>query len=482
MESNNIQESIGGRYIIHKERGSGTTSEVFKVQDNNTQNIYAAKVFKKQSPYFQREIGMLTALRPTNNPFMINIIDSGIGTVIRKDQTQNNKQYIILDYTPKDELLQYLCLINEPLKELHAKLIFFKILKGVQNCHNAGICHLDLKTDNILLDEKFVPKLCDFGFAIRNNGHLREFLGTQQFAAPEIFRKKSFDGYKADIFSLGVVLLNLTTCKFGFGAAVQNDEYYIYIMAKYYDQYWQKLKNIAGISENLKNLYVKMVAYKPSERPTIEEIINSEWMRELREMNNEQLAQLENEVRGEFLRREPLMIAAKEKEKQINNELFGSNNSSGNRGFTADNGLFDLNLKPCYAKSKLNMDNYIKLTGNINPGKFMNDLVAKINKLDGAYINADKDEFKLNVTFEKEEKDFEIPENMKEELKKLGIYENEEDDEEENENIKGRRIVVKIKIYQSYNGGYLLKFAKKEGVLIDYLEKVRKINSLIQEM
>ena len=39
MESNNIQESIGGRYIILKERGSGTTSEVFKVQDNNTQNI-----------------------------------------------------------------------------------------------------------------------------------------------------------------------------------------------------------------------------------------------------------------------------------------------------------------------------------------------------------------------------------------------------------------------------------------------------------
>ena len=482
MESNNVQESIGGKYKILKKRGSGTTSEVFKVQDNNTQKIYAAKVFKEKSPFFQREIDMLTALRPTNNPFMINIVDSGFGTVIRKDRTQIDKQYIILDYTPKDELLKYLCLIKEPLSELHAKLIFFKILKGVQNCHNAGICHLDLKTDNILLDENFVPKLCDFGFAIRNNGQLREYLGTERFAAPEIFLHKSFDGFKADIFSLGVVLLNLTTCKFGFGAAVQNDEYYIYIMAKYYDQYWQKLKNIAVISENLKNLYVKMVAYKPSERPTIEEIINSEWMRELREMNNEQLAQLENEVRGEFLRREPLMIAAKEQKKEINNESPDSNNSNGTRGFTEDNGLFDLNLKPCYAKSKLNMDNYIKLTGNINPGKFMNDLVVKINKLDGAYINADKDEFKLNVTFEKEEKDFEIPENMKEELKKLGIYEIEEDDEEENENIKGRRIVMKIKIYQSYNGGYLLKFAKKEGVLIDYLEKVRKINSLIQEM
>ena len=287
MESNNVQESIGGKYKILEKRGSGTTAEVFKVQDNNTQKIYAAKVFKEKSPFFQREIDMLTALRPTNNPFMINIVDSGFGTVIRKDRPQMDKQYIILDYTPKDELLNYLCLIKEPLSELHAKLIFFKILKGVQNCHNAGICHLDLKTDNILLDENFVPKLCDFGFAIRNNGHLREYLGTESYAAPEIFLHKTFDGFKADIFSLGVVLLNLTTCKFGFGAAVQNDEYYIYIMVKYYDQYWQKLKSITGISENLKNLYVKMVAYKPSERPTIEEIFNSEWMRELREMNNE---------------------------------------------------------------------------------------------------------------------------------------------------------------------------------------------------
>ena len=344
------------------------------------------------------------------------------------------------------------------MKELHAKLIFFKILKGVQNCHNAGICHLDLKTDNILFGENFEPKLCDFGFAIRNNGHLREFLGTEPFIAPELFLGKSFDGFKADIFSLGVVLLNLTTCKFGFEKAVQNNKYYIEIMIKHYGQYWLKLSNvISGISDNLKNLYVKMVAYKPSERPTIEKIINSEWMRELREMNNEQLAQLENEVREEFLRRESLMIAAKEQKKEINNESPDSNNSNGTRGFTEDKGLFDLNLKPCYAKSKLNMDNYIKLTGNINPGKF------------------------LNVTFEKEEEDFEIPEDMKEELKKLGIYENEKN-EEENENIKGKTIVVQIKIFQSYSGGYLLKFAKKEGVLIDYLEKVEKINSLIQKM
>ena len=72
---------------------------------------------------------------------------------------------------------------------------------------------------------------------------------------------------------------------------------------------------------------------------------------------------------------------------------------------------------------------------------------------------------------------------MKEELKNLGITEKELNYyDEENENIKGKRTVVQIKMYESFNGGYLLRFIKKEGVLIDYLENIKKIYSLIKEM
>ena len=57
---------------------------------------------------------------------------------------------------------------------------------------------------------------------------------------------------------------------------------------------------------------------------------------------------------------------------------------------------------------------------------------------------------------------------MKEELKNLGITEKELNYyDEESENIKGKRTVVQIKMYESFNGGYLLRFVKKEGVLID---------------
>ena len=58
------------------------------------------------------------------------------------------------------------------------------------------------------------------------------------------------------------------------------------------------------MSQELKDLFIKMVAFKPNERPTIEEIFASPWMKEIRDLNEEQLAQLENEIREDFLKRE----------------------------------------------------------------------------------------------------------------------------------------------------------------------------------
>ena len=59
--------------------------------------------------------------------------------------------------------------------------------------------------------------------------------------------------------------------------------------------------------KQLKDLFIKMVAYKPNNRPSIDEILKSPWMKEIRDLNDEQLAELENEIKGEFLKRETLV-------------------------------------------------------------------------------------------------------------------------------------------------------------------------------
>ena len=53
-------------------------------------------------------------------------------------------------------------------QEKHAKIIFSKILEGVQFIHDSDICHLDLTLDNILLDDKYNPIITGFGLSLEN--------------------------------------------------------------------------------------------------------------------------------------------------------------------------------------------------------------------------------------------------------------------------------------------------------------------------
>ena len=53
-------------------------------------------------------------------------------------------------------------------------------------------------------------------------------------------------------------------------------------------------------SEKFKNLYLKMVAYEPEERPTIEEIKKDEWMQDIMNANPEQLTILKNKMISEM--------------------------------------------------------------------------------------------------------------------------------------------------------------------------------------
>jgi len=59
---------------------------------------------------------------------------------------------------------------------------------------------------------------------------------------------------------------------------------YTKIKEKKYEEYWKLIKDIKGIdnlSEKFKNLFLKMVAYNPDERPTIEQIRKDEFMAEI---------------------------------------------------------------------------------------------------------------------------------------------------------------------------------------------------------
>lgn len=72
------------------------------------------------------------------------------------------------------------------------------------------MCHLDIKLENVLISQDNSLRLCDFGFAKQLNRPQTGTLGTQGYMAPEIASDwAEYDGTKADVFSLGVLLYTM---------------------------------------------------------------------------------------------------------------------------------------------------------------------------------------------------------------------------------------------------------------------------------
>ena len=315
---------LDNKYLIKKVIGAGNSSIVYQVIESSTGKEYASKVFKHYDFSFQKEVEFNKIISNLNNNYFIKIIKSSKGPLVLNEiGFRTFKSYIIFELASKGELNKYFNYKKTELNEKYCKFIFFNIIKAIQSLHNSGICHRDIKLNNILFDgENYNIKISDFGYSsyINDYQNLKYIkVGTKYYMAPEISTNLPYDGIKADIFSLGVLLFNLVTCKFGFYEAKinsknisnnKNKTLYEYIKDKNIKDYWEKLStmiNIDEFSNEFKNLYIKMVAFNPKERPTIDEILNDDWIKEIKNLNEQELKNLEIEVIKELKKREEII-------------------------------------------------------------------------------------------------------------------------------------------------------------------------------
>ena len=342
MESDS-ETSIGildGRYILMNRLGEGSSSQVFKVKDSLSNKIYAAKVFITYSQLIEKEIEkeiehnkIISQNINSEFPNFIKYITSSVGPFELKNDSQGSntpetKAYIIFELGTKGTLLDYIT-CKENLDERFVKVIFIEIAKAVRYLHKLGLCHKDLKLDNIVLSgEEFIVKLLDFGFSskiIRTIDGRKKYqtgkVGTKGFQAPEIIKNIPYNGEKVDIFSLGVILFFLRTGLRGFKEAryynlyiakAPTDLLYNLIRDEKADTYWKILEKnlspkIKELSEQFRDLYLKMVAYNPKERPTLDEILNNDYFSDITALTQDQLHALKQEIITEFRNRESLI-------------------------------------------------------------------------------------------------------------------------------------------------------------------------------
>ena len=348
-------------------------------------------------------------------------------------------------------------------------------MEGIQFIHEHNICHRDIKLDNILLDENFSPKICDFGFSCVNTQNLTVNLGTSGYKPPEVSRSKPYDGCKVDIFCLGVSLIRLVIGTTAFGKATRNDQKYHMIMQKKYKEYWEIVEsqnNGIKLSKTFKDLYINMILYNPQLRLTAKEVLEHPWFKEINEMEQTTKKNLENKIKEEFLKLIPLVKENSLKEMKAADEISESTLYNVRSYRDEEENYFNPEMRVKKTNTPIKMDNCIKIKGYINPNKFLNSLVYKINKefdMDNCFIQTSIDKPKFNVTFE----------NNKEEIDE--VEDNENDNEDEDEDEEDDEIIVQIKLYET-SDGYLLRFIKKRGNRNDFLDKFIILSKLVEEI
>ena len=105
-------------------------------------------------------------------------------------------------------------------KEEEALRITICLYSALTHLHGKGVCHLDVKLENILMFGTH-PKLADFGLASLIGKMMYMQVGNKHFLCPESYNGCYF-GEDADIWSLGVVLFSCLTQTYPFNDACEN--------------------------------------------------------------------------------------------------------------------------------------------------------------------------------------------------------------------------------------------------------------------
>ncbi len=248
-----------GQYRIIEPLGEGGMAAVYKAYQPSVDRYVALKILPRHYASdpdfvhrFKQEAKIIARLE---HPNILPVHDYG---------ESDGYTYIVMRYVEGGTLADHL--LGTPLPLSQISHIFAQVSSALDYAHSNGVIHRDVKPSNVLIDSHGNCLLSDFGISrmIEATGQFTvtgAFIGTPTYASPEQALGQNLDG-RSDIYSLGVVLYEMTTGRPPFQAETP-----MAILMKHVHDPLPPPRSInPALSEEMERVILKALSKNPDDR------------------------------------------------------------------------------------------------------------------------------------------------------------------------------------------------------------------------
>ncbi|CAO2140924.1 unnamed protein product [Urochloa humidicola] len=273
-----LLKAITNNFSDDQRIGSGGFAVVYKglLQNGTVAVKKLAQAVDIDEKNFNREVSSMIRVKHKNIVRFLGYcadtqgkIDRYQGKVVMLDVRE---RLLCFEYMPNGGLHGYITDASRGLVWRTRYQIIKGICEGLHYLHEKNIVHLDLKPANILLDYNMAPKIADFGLSRcfdekQSRAITSKLVGSLGYLAPEFFR--GVITLKLDIYSLGVILIEILTGQKGYPAINIDNVLQTWTNRLEKSQGDTDLEHVRVCTE----IALECLDYNPEKRPTTQRIM-----------------------------------------------------------------------------------------------------------------------------------------------------------------------------------------------------------------
>ena len=264
-----------GRFV-----GKGAGGSVRLIRRGTDGKTFAVKQFRKRSPNEPEK----EYIKKVTAEFCIGSTLHHINVIETLDIIQEGQNFFeIMEFAPND---LFNIVMSGKMSREEVACCWRQLLNGLSYMQSMGLAHRDLKLDNLVLDERGIVKIIDFGCAVVNKyphetrvHKSKGICGSDPYIAPEQFTEPDYDARLTDLWSCAIVFICMSIRRFPWRLPrPEKDQSYKNFVTP---STLGAEKLFKMLPRESRPIMKRILNPNPLERCTLEEVLDDEWVKNI---------------------------------------------------------------------------------------------------------------------------------------------------------------------------------------------------------